>query len=168
MSEWLYLLLALTRSSSAPPCQSVSKAAAEDSGWAQTTRLSPPHAHGFVFFTEPPPITTWRCVFLRQLAAEMTMIVAVLLAATKKQKQSGGEKTKRFADFSWLAVLATGPAFKGPQMSCKPIFGVHAERAVCWVCNGSARIALFSMANARDCRPCQRSARARVCPHRAD
>lgn len=43
----------------------------------------------------------------------MSMIVAVLLAAAKKQKQS--EKTKRFADFSWLAVLATGPALKGPS-----------------------------------------------------
>lgn len=58
------------------------------------------------------------------------MIVAVLLVAAKKQKQSGG-KPKRLADFSWLAVLATGPAFKGPQMSCKPILGVHAERELC-------------------------------------
>ncbi|KAL1266833.1 hypothetical protein QQF64_002508 [Cirrhinus molitorella] len=82
------------------------------------------------------------------------MIVAELLAVAKKQKQSGEKKTRRFADFSSLSVLATGPAFKGPQMSCKPILGVHAERAVCWVCptscNGSARIALFSMANARE------------------
>lgn len=95
--------------------------------------------------------------FLRQLAAEMTMIVAVLIAEAKKQKQSRENRNVSLTSVGWLSVLTTGPAFKGPQMSCKPILGVHAEResgrAVCWVCpdscNGSARIALFSMASAR-------------------
>lgn len=97
--------------------------------------------------------------FLRQLAAEMTIIVAVLLAEAKKQKQSRGKKPKRFADFSWLAVCPHNrPRFQRPSNELQTHLGCacrerESGRAVCWVCpdscNGSARIALFSIASAR-------------------
>lgn len=114
VSEWLYLL-ALTRSSSAPPCQSVSQSG---SGWglrfgSKDEIISSTRAR-FRLLHWAPSVNNMAMCFLRQLAAEMTMIVAVLLAEAKKQKLSG-KKTETFRWLQSAVCTHNRPRFQRPS-----------------------------------------------------